>query len=168
MTIHDLLRMIYFLYTLFFVSCVVLVISVLLQPGKTDAGALFTSNVSSNAFGPRGTATVLSKLTIGAAVVFMLSALLISMPAITGDISVLSTTSGTTETNQPANTNANADANAANANVAVDANTAVNSNSNAAETNANTANNTNSNAAVNTNINKNSATANTNKPAENK
>ncbi|HMS40989.1 MAG TPA: preprotein translocase subunit SecG, partial [Pyrinomonadaceae bacterium] len=90
--------MTYFLYTLFFLSCIVLIGSVLLQPGKTDAGALFTSNVSSNAFGPRGTATVLSKLTISAAIVFMLSALLLAMPAITGDVSVLSTTSSSTET----------------------------------------------------------------------
>jgi protein translocase SecG subunit len=52
----------------------VLVAAVLLQPGKTDAGALFTSNVSSAAFGPRGTASVLSKLTIAAAILFMLSA----------------------------------------------------------------------------------------------
>jgi protein translocase SecG subunit len=63
---------------------------VLLQPGKTDAGALFTSNVSSAAFGPRGTASVLSKLTITAAVIFMLSALLISMPVFSGNVSVLS------------------------------------------------------------------------------
>ena len=66
-----------------------LVAAVLLQPGKTDAGALFTSNVSSAAFGPRGTASVLSKLTIAAAILFMLSALLISMPAFSGNISVL-------------------------------------------------------------------------------
>lgn len=82
--------MLYVLYGIFFLSCLVLVTAVLLQPGKTDAGALFTSNVSSAAFGPRGTASVLSKLTIVAAVVFMLSALLISMPALSGNISVLS------------------------------------------------------------------------------
>lgn len=68
-----------------------LVAAVLLQPGKTDAGALFTSNVSSSSFGPRGTATVLSKITIVAATVFMLSALLISMPALSGNVSVLDT-----------------------------------------------------------------------------
>ena len=67
-----------------------LVATVLLQPGKTDAGALFTSNVSSAAFGPRGTASVLSKLTIAASIVFMLSALLIAMPALSGNVSVLS------------------------------------------------------------------------------
>jgi preprotein translocase subunit SecG len=83
--------LVYLLYTIFFLSCVVLIGSVLLQPGKTDAGALFTSNVSSTAFGPRGTATVLSKLTIISATVFMLSALVISMPSITGSRSVLQT-----------------------------------------------------------------------------
>ena len=82
--------MLYVLYTVFFVSCIVLIAAVLLQPGKTDAGALFTSNVSSAAFGPRGTASVLSKLTIAAAIVFMISALLISMPALSGGVSVLS------------------------------------------------------------------------------
>lgn len=82
--------MLYILYALFFTSCVLLIGSVLLQPGKTDAGALFTSNVSSTAFAPRGTASILSKFTIGAAIVFMLSALMISMPALSGNVSVLS------------------------------------------------------------------------------
>jgi preprotein translocase subunit SecG len=81
----------------FFVACIVLVAAVLLQPGKTDAGALFTSIVSSAAFGPRGTASVLSKLTIAAAVVFMLTALLISMPALSGNVSVLSGVDNTSE-----------------------------------------------------------------------
>ena len=71
--------MIYVLYTLFVLSCVVLILSVLLQPGKADAGALFTSSVSSAAFGPRGTQTLLAKISIVAAVVFMLTALMISM-----------------------------------------------------------------------------------------
>ncbi len=82
-----------FLYIVFFVSCLVLIATVLLQPGKTDAGALFTSGVSSAALNPRGTASVLSKLTIVAASTFMVSALLLSLPAITGDVSVLETTS---------------------------------------------------------------------------
>lgn len=98
---------IYILYAIFFISCIVLIASVLLQPGKTDAGALFTSNISSTAFNPRGTQTVLSKITIGAAVAFMLSALLISMPALTGDVSVLSTTTAEQEAPAGANTNAN-------------------------------------------------------------
>ncbi|MEJ7623052.1 MAG: preprotein translocase subunit SecG [Pyrinomonadaceae bacterium] len=82
--------MVYLLYGIFFLSCLVLIAAVLLQPGKTDAGALFTSNVSSTAFSPRGTATVLSKVTIAAATTFMLSALFLAMPALTGNVSVLS------------------------------------------------------------------------------
>lgn len=82
--------MVYFLYGIFFLSCIVLVAAVLLQPGKTDAGALFTSNVSSTAFSPRGTATVLSKVTIAAAAAFMFSALFLAMPALNGNVSVLS------------------------------------------------------------------------------
>ncbi|MEO6049787.1 MAG: preprotein translocase subunit SecG [Pyrinomonadaceae bacterium] len=109
--------MVYILYGIFFLSCIVLVAAVLLQPGKTDAGALFTSNVSSSAFSPRGTATVLSKVTIAAATTFMLSALLLAMPALTGNISVLSgnpdtpieTPAGTTDAN--ANTSTTDDAN---------------------------------------------------------
>jgi preprotein translocase subunit SecG len=81
--------LLYVLYGIFFVSCLVLVASVLLQPGKTDAGALFTSNISSSAFGPRGTASVLSKITIVAASLFMVVAFLISMPAFQGGSSVL-------------------------------------------------------------------------------
>lgn len=100
--------MLYVLYALFFTSCIVLVAAVLLQPGKTDAGALFTSNVSSAAFGPRGTASVLSKLTIAAAAIFMLTALMISMPALQGGVSVLQSATDTpadTPAEQPANTN---------------------------------------------------------------
>ncbi|HTH52171.1 MAG TPA: preprotein translocase subunit SecG [Pyrinomonadaceae bacterium] len=102
--------MVYVLYTIFFLSCIVLVGSVLLQPGKTDAGALFTSNISSSAFAPRGTTTILSKVTITAAVVFMLSALLLAMPALNGNVSVLSS-NPESATDQSANTNANTDAN---------------------------------------------------------
>jgi preprotein translocase subunit SecG len=76
-------------YGLFILACIILVVTILLQPGKSDAGALFSSSVSSTAFGPRGTQTLLSKITIGAAVAFMLIALILSLPAITGSRSVL-------------------------------------------------------------------------------
>lgn len=103
--------------------------SVLLQPGKTDAGALFTSNISSTAFQPRGAQTILSKITIGAATVFMLSALFLAMPALTGDISVLQTTSEiSAESSAPvANTATDANTNTVggNSNVTVESNTAV-------------------------------------------
>ncbi|HEX3230281.1 MAG TPA: preprotein translocase subunit SecG [Pyrinomonadaceae bacterium] len=79
----------YIFYGLFILSCVILIIAVLLQPGKADAGALFSSSVSSTAFGPRGTQTLLSKLTIGAAAGFMLLALCLSLPFINGTTSVL-------------------------------------------------------------------------------
>ncbi len=71
--------LIYTLYGLFILACVVLILSVLLQPGKADAGALFTSSVSSTTFGPRGTQTLLAKITIGAAITFMLVALTLSL-----------------------------------------------------------------------------------------
>ena len=67
----------YLLYGLFILACLVLVVSVLLQPGKADAGSLFTSSISSTAFGPRGTQTILAKITIGAAATFFIVALLL-------------------------------------------------------------------------------------------
>jgi protein translocase SecG subunit len=133
------------LYIIFFLSCITLIATVLLQPGKADAGALFTSSVSSTAFGARGTQTILSKITITAASLFFLCALLISMPALQGNVSVLQTGSVTTDST---NTNAN---------VATDANANVSTNTtDAANTNAPT------NAVVNT------ANAPTNTKVENK
>lgn len=133
--------MIYFLYALFFISCLALVVSVLLQPGKTDAGALFTSNISSSAFTPRGAQTVLSKITIASATIFMLAALFIAMPALQGNNSVLNANPETTEqstqppisdlsnTNSATNSDANATANApANASVNSTANAPANAN----------------------------------------
>src|SRR5204863_2761195 len=81
----------YIFYGLFILACVVLVLTILLQPGKADAGALFSSAVSSAAFGPRGTQTILAKITIVAAAIFMLVALALSMPWVTGQRSVLQT-----------------------------------------------------------------------------
>ena len=120
--------MVFLLYGLFFVSCVVLIATVLLQPGKTDAGALFTSNISSTAFQPRGSQTILSKMTIAAATTFMLSALLLAMPALTGNISVLETNAESSTEIAPTldeNSNANVEANA---NTGTDTNVTVNSN----------------------------------------
>ena len=69
----------YLLYGLFILACFVLIISVLLQPGKADAGSLFTSSISSTAFGPRGTQTILAKITVGAAATFFIVALLLGL-----------------------------------------------------------------------------------------
>ena len=82
----------YLLYGLFILACIVLVVVILLQPGKSGAGDLFSSNLSSTAFGPRGTASVLAKMTIGAAAAFMLIALMLSLPGLTGSQSVLQST----------------------------------------------------------------------------
>jgi len=86
----------YILYGLFILSCVVLVVVILLQPGKADAGALFSSSLSSTAFGPRGTASLLAKITIGAAAAFMLIALMLALPSLTGSRSVLETSGSST------------------------------------------------------------------------
>jgi preprotein translocase subunit SecG len=150
--------LLYVLYTLFFLSCIVLVGAVLLQPGKTDAGALFTSNVNSNAFGPRGTATVLSKITIVAAVVFMISALMISMPAFNGGVSVLNSAAPetATETPAPASTDANANTAASSNSVLIDAPPV--------EQLGNQASNTASNSNASTSANSNTAKVNTAAP----
>lgn len=133
----------YFLYGLFFISCLVLIAAVLLQPGKADAGALFTSNISSTAFGPRGTQSVLSKITITVAAIFMVSALLLSMPAISGNVSVLQTTSESSTEVKPAASDANtANTSSTNTNVA-------NAESNTANSTANSANTTTTNQASN-------------------
>jgi protein translocase SecG subunit len=139
---------IYFLFGLFFIACILLIVSVLLQPGKADAGALFTSNVSSTAFGPRGTQTILSKITIGAAIVFFLSALFIAMPAFNESGSLLNTNPDTqSETGSESLGGADANSNGAvNSNVSPQADTITNLNSNSAfggETNTNTSSNTN-------------------------
>lgn len=55
---------------------------VLLQPGKSDASQVFGGGASSAAFGPRGTQTVLAKITITAAIVFFLTAFLFSIPGL--------------------------------------------------------------------------------------
>ena len=164
--------MVYILYGIFFLSCIVLVAAVLLQPGKTDAGALFTSNVSSSALAPRGTATVLSKITIIAASTFMLSALFLAMPALTGNVSVLSSNPETPAEAPAANTDANTAVTAdANSNTAPA--TDANSNANAAPAaNAPAANAPASNSTSNANNAANSSSATAvlppKKPAANK
>lgn len=91
----------YLLYGLYVLACIIVIVSVLLQPGKADAGALFTSTISSTAFGPRGTQTLLAKITIGAAIAFMLIALMLSLPAVTQTRSVLQATPEATPTATP-------------------------------------------------------------------
>ncbi|HZM88850.1 MAG TPA: preprotein translocase subunit SecG [Blastocatellia bacterium] len=70
------------LTVLYILSCLVLIMFVLLQPGKSDASAVFGGGVNSAAFGPRGTQTVLAKITITAAISFFLIAFLFSIPGL--------------------------------------------------------------------------------------
>ncbi|HJP95071.1 MAG TPA: preprotein translocase subunit SecG [Pyrinomonadaceae bacterium] len=91
----------YILYGLFILSCFVLIVVILLQPGKADAGALFSNTLSSTAFGPRGTASLLAKITIGAAAAFMLIALTLGLPILSGSRSVLQSTPESAPTATP-------------------------------------------------------------------
>ena len=68
-----------FLTVLHVLVCVVLLITVLLQRGKgAEIGAVFGSGSSTTVFGARGAGTFLTKLTTGAAVVFMMTSLALS------------------------------------------------------------------------------------------
>ncbi len=62
--------------------CIFLIIVVLLQSGKAaDLAGAFGGMGSQTAFGPRGAATVLSKATTAAAVVFMITSIILSIMA---------------------------------------------------------------------------------------
>ena len=81
--------MYYVIISLYILSCIILILFVLLQPGKSDAAAVFGGGgANSSAFGPRGTQTVLAKITIGAAIVFFLTAFLFSIPGLFASRSV--------------------------------------------------------------------------------
>ena len=65
-----------FLTVLHVIVCLILVIVVLLQRGKgADIGAVFGGGGSTTVFGSRGAGNFLTKLTTGAAVIFMLTSL---------------------------------------------------------------------------------------------
>jgi preprotein translocase subunit SecG len=72
--------MIIALTVLHFLVCFFLIIVVLLQSGKAaDLAGAFGGMGSQTAFGPRGSATVLSKATTIAAVMFMLTSMSLSI-----------------------------------------------------------------------------------------
>jgi preprotein translocase subunit SecG len=61
------------------VVCAVLIVVVLLQHGKSaDIAATFGGMGSQTAFGPRGTATVFSRLTTWCAIIFMLTSMVLT------------------------------------------------------------------------------------------
>jgi preprotein translocase subunit SecG len=83
-----------------------LIIVVLLQSGKSgDIAAAFGGMGSQTAFGPRGSATILSKATTWSTVIFMLTSITLSIMASrsgSGSNSVLQGLKPATNTSQPA------------------------------------------------------------------
>jgi preprotein translocase subunit SecG len=71
------------LRVIFVLVCLFLILVVLLQSGKGgDVAAAFGGSGSQTAFGPRGAQKPLEKATVVAAVIFMLLALIFSLPGI--------------------------------------------------------------------------------------
>jgi preprotein translocase subunit SecG len=61
------------------IVCIALILIILLQTGKgADIGAVFGGGSSQTVFGSTGAATFLSKVTIGAAVVFMVTSIVLT------------------------------------------------------------------------------------------
>ena len=83
----------YFLTTLYVFACFVLLLVILLQQGKGgDMASAFGGGSSQTAFGARGGATLLTKLTAGFSVVFMLTALALAILGQRGPGSIMSGT----------------------------------------------------------------------------
>lgn len=80
----------YILTGIFVITCVFLILVILLQSGKGgDVAAAFGGSGSQTAFGPRGAQKPLEKATVIAAVLFMVLALLFSLPGVYGPSSVV-------------------------------------------------------------------------------
>jgi preprotein translocase subunit SecG len=72
----------YLLVTVHVVVCLFLIVVVLLQSGKAaDLAGAFGGMGSQTAFGPRGSATLLSKATTISAIIFMLTSISLSIVA---------------------------------------------------------------------------------------
>jgi preprotein translocase subunit SecG len=77
--------MVILLTVVHYIVCIFLIIVVLLQSGKAaDLAGAFGGMGSQTVFGPRGSATVLSKATTIAAVVFMVTSLSLSIASTRG------------------------------------------------------------------------------------
>src|SRR6266851_1274356 len=88
------------------VVCLFLIVVVLLQSGKAaDLAGAFGGMGSQTAFGPRGSATLLSKATTASAILFMLTSLTLSILATRGTgvgSTILEKHPGPASTKQPA------------------------------------------------------------------
>jgi preprotein translocase subunit SecG len=89
--------------TLHVIVCVILVLVVLLQSGKgADLAGAFGGGATQTAFGSRGPASFLSKMTTVAAVVFMLTSISLSMITIKTERKSVLETTGSKQTTAPA------------------------------------------------------------------
>jgi len=96
--------MIYLLVVVHVIVCLFLIGVVLLQQGKSaDLAGAFGGQGSQTAFGPRGAANLLTKLTTYSAIFFMLTSigLTILLSRASGDHSVLSGTAHPTTQSTP-------------------------------------------------------------------
>ena len=89
----------YAIVTLHVIVCIILVLVVLLQSGKgADLAGAFGGGATQTAFGSRGPASFLSKMTTIAAIIFMLTSVGLSMITTRRETkSILETTKGQTE-----------------------------------------------------------------------
>ena len=72
--------LIFLLKSVHVLVCVILIVVVLLQHGKSaDIAATFGGAGSQTAFGPRGTATLLSKVTTWCAIIFMVTSISLTL-----------------------------------------------------------------------------------------
>src|ERR1700746_3709204 len=75
-------RMIAAVTVIHVLTCVFLIIVVLLQSGRgADVAAAFGGMGSQTAFGPRGSATVLTRATTWSAIIFMITSITLSVAA---------------------------------------------------------------------------------------
>ena len=94
----------YVIITVHVLTCLLLIAIVLLQQGKgQDLASAFGGGGSQTAFGPRGSATVLSRATTVLAALFMITSFALSVIK-TGRSSVLDQVQDTTATEAPAAT----------------------------------------------------------------
>ena len=97
--------MIYLVTTVHVLVCFFIIIVVLLQSGTSgDISAAFGGQGSQTAFGPRGAASALSKVTTWSAVAFMITSITLSVYASkrSGPTSVLQGVKSQTNKTQPA------------------------------------------------------------------
>jgi preprotein translocase subunit SecG len=72
--------MVILITTIHILACLFLIIVVLLQHGKSaDIAAAFGGMGSQTAFGPRGAATLLTKVTTACAIIFMLTSITLAV-----------------------------------------------------------------------------------------